>query len=323
MNQYYEYAPPIFRWIFGRTSITPNQMFPWIWWGFAILTLIVFIVGNEYRKKHDKLRGRVLLIMAGIMAINIPTLDRYYRNYEFKRALKSPGIVINRQVIANNFAEINTYRLELENFAMLSELGIEGEDYWEEIDEEQCISVLGRKYPESKYRDADYREQINKAYNSGVGTSSSKQTLPDGTTKEVRWISQILGYHDGKCMQGILVKPYSRYVRIYNTGNQVGLYLFRSEVYIYDRQTGEILSRSYGFTTVATALKRRTIGLIGNTAESDSNSEVVMSDGNPVIDYRGMAGESKGYMNRLVYYTLIPERYRSDYKLNNRAHINE
>src|SRR5699024_6726117 len=170
MNQYYEYAPPIFRWIFGRTSITPNQMFPWIWWGFAILTLIVFIVGNEYRKKHDKLRGRVLLIMAGIMAISIPTLDRYYRNYEFKRALKAPGIVINLQVILNNFAEINTYRLELENFAMLSELGIEGEDYWEEIDEEQCISVLGRKYPESKYRDADYRKQINEVSKSGVWT---------------------------------------------------------------------------------------------------------------------------------------------------------
>ncbi len=135
----------------------------------------------------------------------------------------------------------------------------------------------------------------------------------------MRWISQILGYHDGKCMKGLLTKPYSRYVRIYNSGKQVGLYLFRSEDYIYDRQTGEILSRSYGFTTVATALKRRTIGLIGNTAESDSNSEVVMSDGSPVIDYRGMAGESKGYMNRLVYYTLIPERFRSDYELNNRA----
>src|SRR5699024_4427673 len=160
MNQYYEYATPIIRWIFGRTSITPNQMFPWIWWGFAILTLIVFIVGNEYRKKHDKLRGRVLLIMAGIMAINIPTLDRYYRNYEFKRALKAPGIVINRQVIANNFAEINTYRLEPEDFAMLSGLAIEGEDFWEEIDEAQCLDALVRGYPSSAYRDADYREQI-------------------------------------------------------------------------------------------------------------------------------------------------------------------
>ncbi len=119
------------------------------------------------------------------------------------------------------------------------------------------------------------------------------------------------------------MKPYSRYVRIYNTGNQVGLYLFRSEVYIYDRQTGEILSRSYGFTTVATALKRRTIGLIGNTAEGGSNSEVVMSDGSPVIDYRGMAGESRGFMDKLIYYTLIPERFRSDYELNNRAPINE
>ena len=323
MNQYYEYAPPIFRWIFGRTSITPNQMFPWIWWGFAILTLIVFIVGNEYRKKHDKLRGRVLLIMAGIMAINIPTLDRYYRNYEFKRALQIPSTTIKRQVIANNFAEINTYRLEPEDFVMLSELTIEGENFWEEIDEEECEIYLAKSYPKSAYRDADYKERINKAYNSGVGTNSSKKTLPDGTTKEVRWISQFLGYHDGKCMQGILVKPYSRYVRIYNTGNQVGLYLFRSEVYIYDRQTGEILSRSYGFTTVATALKRRTIGLIGNTAESGSNSEVVMSDGSPVIDYRGMAGESRGFMDELVYYTLIPERYRSDYELNNRAPINE
>ena len=150
-------------------------------------------------------------------------------------------------------------------FTMLSELAIEGEDFWEEIDEERCIFALGGKYPESEYRDADYREQINAVSKSGVGISNSTETLPDGTTKEVRWISQILGYHDGKCMQGILVKPYSRYVRIYNSGKQVGLYLFRSEVYIYDRQTGEILSRSYGFTTVATALKRRTIGLIGNT----------------------------------------------------------
>ena len=132
MHQYYEYAPTIFRWFFGRTSITPNQMFPWIWWGFAILTLIVFIVGNEYRKKHDKLRGRVLLIMAGIMAINIPTLDRYYRNYEFKRALQIPSTTIKRQVIANNFAEITAYNTEIDTFTMLSELAIEGEDFWEE-----------------------------------------------------------------------------------------------------------------------------------------------------------------------------------------------
>ena len=185
------------------------------------------------------------------------------------------------------------------------------------------ICIRGGNSPESEYRDADYIEQINEVSKSGVGTNSSKKTLPDGTPKEVRWISHFLGYHDGKCMQGILVKPYSRYVRIRNRGKQVGLYLFRNETYIYDRQTGEILSRSYAFTTMATALKRRTIGLIGNTIEGDSNSEVVMSDGSPAIDYRGMAGESKGYMNRLVYYTLIPERFRSDYELNNRAPINE
>ena len=184
------------------------------------------------------------------------------------------------------------------------------------------ICIRGNS-PESEYRDTDYIEQINEVSKSGVGTNSSKKTLPDGTPKEVRWISQILGYHDGKCMKGLLTKPYSRYVQVYNPGKQEGLYLFRSEAYIYDRQTGEILSRSYGFTTVATALKRRTIGLIGNTAESDSNSEVVMSDGSPVIDYRGMAGESRGFMDELVYYTLIPERYRSDYELNNRAPINE
>ena len=144
-----------------------------------------------------------------------------------------------------------------------------------------------------------------------------------GRLKRCVGLAIFYGYHDGKCMQGILVKPYSRYVRIRNRGKQVGLYLFRNETYIYDRQTGEILSRSYAFTTVATALKRRTIGLIGNTIEGGSNSEVVMSDGSPVIDYRGMAGELKGLMTRLVYYTLIPERFRSDYELNNRAPINE
>ncbi len=66
---------------------------------------------------------------------------------------------------------------------MLSELAIEGEDYWEEIDEERCIFALGGNSTESEYRDADYIEQINKVSKSGVGTNSSKKHCPMGRLK--------------------------------------------------------------------------------------------------------------------------------------------
>ncbi len=50
MNQYYEYAPPIFRWIFGRTSITPNQMFPWIWWVLSLCDYFLSLLQRRWMR---------------------------------------------------------------------------------------------------------------------------------------------------------------------------------------------------------------------------------------------------------------------------------
>lgn len=306
---YYEYAPPIFRWLFGNTNIKPWELLPYLMWGTVIIAFIFIILAlvpffRKKRFKHQKW-VQVSCLMSGLVLFYYGIQwDKYYLDYEFDNALSQPGIFIKKQVEADGYAKFS--------------ISILDEDPQEALVPNDYIKI-------HQMQPANVDNQIKLLDNNKCEKSFNTERSPYSYNEEVevRQISKgnfiyyfpydeasrFKGYKDGQCVEGRLNKPISRYYYI-KESDRAGLGLRREKHYIVDTYTGEELSYQYRFRTARSRLYSMTLGLLDDFLPYGNNQTIQSPEG--VVIKKYYPKEVYKYYDSMPEYfiiqTLIPSK---------------
>lgn len=310
---YYEYAPPIFRWILGNTNIKPWEMFPWFWGFFLLLSIVIIIFACIRFVRNKNKIINIMLLMIGATGLCVtPFLDKFYLDYEWRNALSQPGFYINKQVKANNYVDVQTFysdgkHVTKEHFLELPSLKIDKDRYTHtefKTKDNYCNDTeLGPyQFIESGY--------INDRGNKGQLTIAGKSLKnPNKKMNEDYGIYYREKREDG-CYEGTRDHIQSRYYVMREEQTRVGLGLARQRTVIVDSETGEILGYMNYFYTDRNTLFKLTLGRLDNVLPHGTNYKVGSAPGNKIIGYRNPPPRySEPKAERLIRYVLIPTYY--------------
>lgn len=295
---YYEYAPPIFRYILNPET-TPWHMFTLIWSILLLIMIVTFFLSIFYRKKNPekKIIHWVIRIIWWVAFYHFLIVDTYYLDYEYNQACPSAGIYINKQVEADGYAESSgAPYLYLDDWMQLKNLQFQTElpDIWEQIDKKDC--------EKTSYTGHLYKEKINifKNKKNGLLTLEPYSLWKD---KPI----QYSGLKNGICMNGYLNKSQSRYFVIQEDRRRVGLGLWRHEDYIVDTETSQKIAYTTRFTSSYNVLSNITIGGFGELTKYCDKSDIKTSNVNSIKQYRETTLQSPIF--KMINLTLIPSQY--------------
>lgn len=315
---YYEYAPPVIRWL-TYLGIKPWHMFTLIFWGSLIIGIILIFTFPKFRKGSAKFIAFIL----GIAFLVFGTqLDKYYLNYEFETACNTPGIYIKRQVEANGWLDLSNSSIltrtrettfTFEELSLLKNLFPSGEDVWIKKDDEYCKHVnFYQGYPFTENASVSRNSSNNDKY------EFRKQYAYLGEKRErLDYFVDYYGLKDGQCYQGYLSKPRSRYYIIKDIEKRVGLGLRRTKTYIIDSFTGEEIASSYRFTSATNAWNKMLVGGFGDTNSYCNNKNIVSGENVVIKEFRKATQTEGAAALKMQRYTLIPSQYFNQEKENN------
>ncbi len=319
---YYEYAPPIFRWFFGNTEVKPWEMFPWFWGSFLLLSLILAIFGGVqlFRKKHRIIYS--ILLFLGILGIVLtPFLDKFYLDYEWRNALSQPGYYINKQVKADNYAKVESLyffgpggNIGREQFLQLPSLRVDKNRYTHT--EFKAKEIFCSIYELGPYQFIE-EGYINYKFENGKkgGLNLGGEDLDDSTKKlgEKGHSSYGVRYTEKRedgCYLGTRDHVQSRYYVMNENRVRVGLALARERTVIVDSQTGDVLGYANFFSSDRNVLFKLTFGLLDSVLLNGISSKIVSTSNSDVIQYRKKTNRySETTYKRLTRYVLIPTYY--------------
>lgn len=317
---YYEYAPPFFRWLFGNTNIKPWEFLPYLMWGTVILAFIFVILALVpfFRKKQFKGQKWIQLgcLMSGVILFYYGIQwDKYYLDYEFDNALSQPGIFINKQVEADGYAEISLY------YTSLIGAGYRDKDKDRDRDKEEvrfkpAELIKIKEIPASTLTNQWVLKDDKSCYRSDLYLYKEKATILKKNdeifvyNKPSNEVSEYTGYKDGQCVEGTLNKPISRYYYI-KESDRVGLGLRREKHYIVDTYTGEELGYQYRFRTARSLLYSMTLGLLDDFMPYGNNQTIQSPEGVVIKKYysKEVYDDYRSMPEYFIIQTLIPSKF--------------
>lgn len=296
-DNYYEYAPPLFKGLFEGTNIAPWTLFSIFFWGSLIIGIICLFILPIILKRWCRWYTRIGVAIIGLLLLVFGTrIDKPYLAYERIKACSEPGIYIKRQVEANGYLSLQNFKntLSPEQLKRLKDTSVHHtEDKWTEKEPSYCESIIqyeGYQFYEDAVISVGYRSNDVLEYDRAI---------------------KFRGLKGGQCYSAYLSKPTSRYYIIKGGREQrVGLGLFKNKTYIIDSYTGEEIAHAYRYKLSTNALYKLIAGGFGSTDSYCNNHTITTDKGVAIKEYRKKGLQTEAHNStRMERYTLIPSQY--------------
>lgn len=329
MSNYYEYAPPIFRWILGNTNIKPWEMFPWFWGFFLLLSIVIIIFACIRFVRNKNKIINIMLLMIGAAGLCVtPFLNKLYLDYEWQKALDIPSYFIRKQVQADSYAFITlksdkyypaiSLQIEPEQVKKIRFLKIsEKEDGYGnikfQINDDACLNHQLKPYQSIEKVDMSVR--FDNGYHYSFLSYPLRYLSKNYNSEMVNGVYFKIKQND-QCFEGVRPQIQSRYYIIREDKYiSVGLGLSRNKISIVDSQTGETIAYGYTFFKGKTYLAEWILSVTGFGADLkfSENHHFIPKTDSQVIEYRKYipvyGNNAESITDRLIRYTLIPTYY--------------